>query len=155
MVNFSRLPLCSLFMIPCSGTNFSRCPHLAFCLWYLILVVAFRSISVAAQLSFCLWYLVLVSLKVWSISVAAHFAFCLWYLVLVLALRSITVSAHFAFCLWYLALAPALRSISVVAHFASCLWYSRLSLSRITRDSLKYIEISVPRHIRFAELRKK
>ena len=32
--------------------------------------------------------------------------------------------------------------------------YSRLSLSRIPRDSLKYFEISVPRHIRFAELRK-
>ena len=33
--------------------------------------------------------------------------------------------------------------------------YSRLSLSRSPRDSLKYVEISVPRHIRFAELRKK
>ena len=33
--------------------------------------------------------------------------------------------------------------------------YSRLSLSRSLRDSLKYFEISVPRHIRFAELRKK
>ena len=33
--------------------------------------------------------------------------------------------------------------------------YSRLSLSRIPRDSLKYFEISVPRHIRFAELRNK
>ena len=32
--------------------------------------------------------------------------------------------------------------------------YSRLSLSRIPRDSLKYFEISVLRHIRFAELRK-
>ena len=31
---------------------------------------------------------------------------------------------------------------------------SRLSLSRIPRDSLKYFEISVPRHFRFAELRK-
>ena len=30
--------------------------------------------------------------------------------------------------------------------------YSRLSLSRIPRDSLKYFEISVPRHIRIAEL---
>ena len=29
--------------------------------------------------------------------------------------------------------------------------YSRLSLSRIPRDSLKYIEISVAQHIRFAE----
>ena len=33
--------------------------------------------------------------------------------------------------------------------------YSRLSLSRIPRYSLKYFDISVPRHIRFAELRKK
>ena len=33
--------------------------------------------------------------------------------------------------------------------------YSRLSLFRIPRDSLKYFEISVVRHIRFAELRKK
>ena len=33
--------------------------------------------------------------------------------------------------------------------------YSRLSLSRIPRASLKYFEISVPRHIRFAEFRKK
>ena len=33
--------------------------------------------------------------------------------------------------------------------------YSRLSLSRIPRDSLKYFEISVVRHIRFVELRKK
>ena len=33
--------------------------------------------------------------------------------------------------------------------------YSRLSLSRIPRDSLKHFEISVLRHIRFAELRKK
>ena len=32
--------------------------------------------------------------------------------------------------------------------------YSRLSLSRSPRDSLEYFEISVPRHIRFAELRK-
>ena len=30
--------------------------------------------------------------------------------------------------------------------------YSRLSLSRIPRDFLKYFEISVLRHIRFAEL---
>ena len=35
------------------------------------------------------------------------------------------------------------------------LQYSRLSLSRIPRDSMKCFEISVPRHIRFAELRKK
>ena len=33
--------------------------------------------------------------------------------------------------------------------------YSRLSLSRIPKDSLKYFEIAVPRHIRFAELEKK
>ena len=34
------------------------------------------------------------------------------------------------------------------------LMYSRLLLFRIPRDSLKYFEISVARHIRFAELRK-
>ena len=33
--------------------------------------------------------------------------------------------------------------------------YSQLSLSRIPRDCLKHFEISVPRHIRFLELRKK
>ena len=33
--------------------------------------------------------------------------------------------------------------------------YSRLSLSQIPRDSLKYFEISVFRHIRFAELGEK
>ena len=33
--------------------------------------------------------------------------------------------------------------------------YSRLSLSRIPRDSMKHFEISVVRHIRFTELRKK
>ena len=32
--------------------------------------------------------------------------------------------------------------------------YSRLSLSRIPRDSLKYFEISVPRHIRVERVRK-
>ena len=32
--------------------------------------------------------------------------------------------------------------------------YSQLSLSQSPRDSLKYFEISVPRHIRFAELKK-
>ena len=38
--------------------------------------------------------------------------------------------------------------------WTSPLHYSQLSLSRIPRDSLKYFEISVPRHIRFAKLRK-
>ena len=33
--------------------------------------------------------------------------------------------------------------------------YSRLSLSRIPRDPLKYFGMSVLRHIRFAELKKK
>ena len=32
--------------------------------------------------------------------------------------------------------------------------YSRLSLSRIPRDSLKYFEVSVPRHIRVERVRK-
>ena len=34
-------------------------------------------------------------------------------------------------------------------------FYSHLLLSRSSRDSLKYFKIYVPRHIRFAELRKK
>ena len=34
-------------------------------------------------------------------------------------------------------------------------YYSRLSLSRSPRDSLEYFEISVPWHIRFAEVKKK
>ena len=42
-----------------------------------------------------------------------------------------------------------------IGSIKSSLKYSRLSLSRIPRDSLKYFEISVPRHIRFAEFRKK
>ena len=33
--------------------------------------------------------------------------------------------------------------------------YSRLSLSRIPKDCLKYFEISVPQHIRVAELSEK
>ena len=33
--------------------------------------------------------------------------------------------------------------------------YSQLSLSRSPRDSVKYFEISIPRHIRFVEVRKK
>ena len=37
---------------------------------------------------------------------------------------------------------------------SSCCKYSRLSLSRIPRDSLKHFEISLPRNIRFAEVRK-
>ena len=42
-----------------------------------------------------------------------------------------------------------------VKTFLPYLYYSRLSLSRIPRDSLKYFEIAVPRHVRFAEFRKK
>ena len=45
--------------------------------------------------------------------------------------------------------------IPYLAHGLNNMHYSRLSLSRIPRDSLKYFEISVVRHIRFAELRKK
>ena len=43
-----------------------------------------------------------------------------------------------------------------VGCFAFCylVIYSRLSLFRSQRDSLKHFEISVIRHIRFAELRK-
>ena len=32
--------------------------------------------------------------------------------------------------------------------------YSRLSLSQIPRDSIKYFEISVPRHVRVERVRK-
>ena len=39
--------------------------------------------------------------------------------------------------------------------FSKTYWYSQLALFRSPRNSLKYFEISVPRHIRFAELRKK
>ena len=35
------------------------------------------------------------------------------------------------------------------------MYYSWLSLPGILRDSLKFFEISVPRHIRFAEVKKK
>ena len=35
-----------------------------------------------------------------------------------------------------------------------CIIYSRLSLSQIPRDSLKYFETSVPRHIRVERVRK-
>ena len=64
-------------------------------------------------------------------------------------------------------LANAQTNLSLrCAHMPSCktwcvvdqtlyLKYSWLSLSRSQRDSLKYFEISVPRHIIFAELRKK
>ena len=57
-----------------------------------------------------------------------------------------------------------LQQVNVSITIASFQWmlynamgmkYSRLSLSRSPRDFLKYFEISVPRHIRFAELRKK
>ena len=46
-------------------------------------------------------------------------------------------------------------SLKCSKSIASQIWnYSRLSLSQIPRDSLRYFEISVSRHIRFAELRK-
>ena len=38
--------------------------------------------------------------------------------------------------------------------FFLCVIYSLLSLPQTPRDSLKYFEISIPRHIRFADLRK-
>ena len=53
---------------------------------------------------------------------------------------------------------PPTRTVSVSSESRKVItWYiiySRLSLSRSPRDSLEYFEISVPRHIRFAELRK-
>ena len=44
------------------------------------------------------------------------------------------------------------RIFKVLCEKYSIYIYSRLSLSRIPRDSLKYFEISVLRHFRFAEL---
>ena len=44
--------------------------------------------------------------------------------------------------------------VFVVDVYIVCFIYSRLSLSRSRRDPLKHFEISVLRHIRFAELRK-
>ena len=49
----------------------------------------------------------------------------------------------------------SVKSIPSVALLSLSLKYGRPSLSRIPRDSLKYFEISVLRHIRFTELRKK
>ena len=46
----------------------------------------------------------------------------------------------------------------IVAHMSSLvnhLEYRRLSLSQSPKDSVKYFEISIPQHIRFAELREK
>ena len=50
--------------------------------------------------------------------------------------------------------ARVFNMLGIVIRTDEILEYSRLPLSRSPRDSLKYIEISVPRHIRFAELRK-
>ena len=50
---------------------------------------------------------------------------------------------------------PSQSNTSCKAEIQCTTMYSRLSLSWIPRDSLKYFEISVPRHIRFAELGKK
>ena len=49
------------------------------------------------------------------------------------------------------------RPVDRPTHFqaSGLLYYSQLSLSRTPRDSLKYIEIPILRHIRFPELRKK
>ena len=57
--------------------------------------------------------------------------------------------------LLYLPLDGFGKLCSVIVALPAYALYSRLSLSRIPRDSLKYFEISVPRHIRIAELRKK
>ena len=47
-----------------------------------------------------------------------------------------------------------MSSSDICNKFAKRLTYSRLSLSRIPRDSLKHFEISVSRNIRVAEVRK-
>ena len=54
-------------------------------------------------------------------------------------------------CIWRDIIKPNLRFFFFSEHHVN----SRVSLSRSSRDSLKQFEISVPRHIRFAELRKK
>ena len=46
------------------------------------------------------------------------------------------------------------RDLTFMSVAKQFLIYSRLSLYRNPRDSMKYFEISVPLHIRFAELRK-
>ena len=46
------------------------------------------------------------------------------------------------------------RPISLTCIASKFIEYSRLSLSRTPRDSLKYFEISVPRHIRVEKVRK-
>ena len=61
----------------------------------------------------------------------------------------------FVYCLLSSSEFPLKALSKFVAHCILNLYYSRLSLSRIPRDSLKYFEISVLRHIRFAELMKK
>ena len=68
------------------------------------------------------------------------------------------LSPHFFASLWVLSviyLLPVMIKGWVRRPQSEQNIYSRLSLSRIPRDSLKYFEISVVRHIRFAELRKK
>ena len=64
--------------------------------------------------------------------------------------RYIFLSNKFTYCLFDI----TRKDVYCLALY--CKWkYSRLSLSRIPTDFLKYFEISVPRHIRIAELRKK
>ena len=57
----------------------------------------------------------------------------------------------FFFLFYFVFLSISKKKISLAVHQNN---YSRLSLSRIPRESLKYFDISVLRHIRFAELRK-
>ena len=59
---------------------------------------------------------------------------------------------------WFPSMFNSRRVLKNIEHYYSYeqqYKYSRLSLSRFPRDSIKYFEISIPRHIRFAELRKK
>ena len=69
---------------------------------------------------------------------------------------TLSILIRIAFNLILLKIFFSYFKIICINWFWSILSYSRFSLlSRIPRDSLKYFEISVPRHIRFAELRKK
>ena len=60
-----------------------------------------------------------------------------------------TINRTTAFNKWVCNLTPEVRDIFVNIHL-----YSRLSVSRILRDSLNYFEISVSRHIRVERVRK-
>ena len=84
-----------------------------------------------------------------------------------LKIRWVSSHPYYVLYVTYLALLWSIMNLSIpttILYFYYFLYidinlvykckYIRLSLSRIPRDSLKHFEISVPRHIRFSELRK-